>query len=419
MKTKLKFLLMAIVILGAICIFGANKVKASCEAAVTEGTPTANSLDNIADTINLNIKESECEKVPQLIMNKIITEFKGQGIKLNTEDGFYPEATIVSVWFGSSEDEDIFTSYDCLYDSSIYKVAIRVKAGDGTRIINRDLNIKYNNTANYNNADKEYVENLMKKFQSENPPYWINMNIYGDIGMTEALYKKINDASITLVPDGRMAGDVDFGEGGYCVFKDGVLYQNIQVRANYYQLTSNVDIGHNMTVDGLLEDVTITVTPKENEDMRLEVSNLGYAKILGEYELTLTGAEKLAHPIDITFNVGAQYNGKKACVLHKKKDGTFEKFEERVLDGKIKINVSELSPFVIAINETNDYILGDIDGNGKIDAGDAVMILKHVAHNITLTEKELLAADTNKDGTVNAGDATRILKYVAHNITEF
>ncbi len=68
-----------------------------------------------------------------------------------------------------------------------------------------------------------------------------------------------------------------------------------------------------------------------------------------------------------------------------------------------------------------DYLLGDVDGNGKIEAQDAVMILKYVAHNIELTPKQLLAANTtkDKDGTVNASDAVQILKYVAHNITEF
>lgn len=63
--------------------------------------------------------------------------------------------------------------------------------------------------------------------------------------------------------------------------------------------------------------------------------------------------------------------------------------------------------------------LGDVDGNGKVDAQDAVMILKYVAHNIKLTNEQLLTADTNKDGNVDAQDAVQILKYVAHNITEF
>ncbi len=68
-----------------------------------------------------------------------------------------------------------------------------------------------------------------------------------------------------------------------------------------------------------------------------------------------------------------------------------------------------------------DYLLGDVDQNGEIDAQDAVMILKYVAHNIELTDKQLLAANTtkDKDGIVDAQDAVQILKYVAHNITEF
>lgn len=66
-------------------------------------------------------------------------------------------------------------------------------------------------------------------------------------------------------------------------------------------------------------------------------------------------------------------------------------------------------------------IIGDVDGNGEIDAQDAVMILKYVAHNIELDEQQLLAANTTKDtdGTVDAQDAVQILKYVAHNISEF
>lgn len=351
MRTNLKILVVLAIILVAILIFAPNKVEASSQAAVTTGTPTANSLDNLPSTISLDIKESECEKVPQLIMNKIIAEFKSQGIILNTEDGFLPDATVVYVWFGNKEDE--LCSMDTLYDSGLYKVAIRILTGDGTKIINREVSIKYNNTTSYNEADKNYVENLMKKFQSENPPYWINMDIYGNIGMTEALYKKINDASITLVPDGRVAGDIDFGQSGYYVFKDGVFYQSIQVSANYYHVTSNVDIGNNMSVSGLLENVSIKVTPKENSEMTVEVTNKGYAKILGAYELTLIGATSLVNPIDITFNVGTEYNGQMVYILHKKADGSYERFEEKVQDGKVTITVSELSPFVIAVKEND------------------------------------------------------------------
>lgn len=124
-------------------------------------------------------------------------------------------------------------------------------------------------------------------------------------------------------------------------------------------------------------------------------------------------------PLNITFNVGKEANGKQYVVGHLKHGLEAEYFKGVVKDGKITITVDELSPFVIGVKE--DYLLGDVNGNGKVDAGDAVMILKYVAHNITLTDKQLLAANTtkDKDGTVDAGDAVQILKYIAKNITEF
>lgn len=67
----------------------------------------------------------------------------------------------------------------------------------------------------------------------------------------------------------------------------------------------------------------------------------------------------------------------------------------------------------------SDYLLGDVNQDKKVDSQDAVQILKHVAHNITLNSTQLKAADTNKDGKVDSQDAVQILKYVAHNIAGF
>ena len=110
-------------------------------------------------------------------------------------------------------------------------------------------------------------------------------------------------------------------------------------------------IGNNIYVDNLAQGININVVQKENEKMETELKNKGYTNILGSYELTLNGADKLANPIDITFNVGTEYNNKKIYILHKKKDGTYENFEKKVTNGKVKINVSELSSFVLGIKE--------------------------------------------------------------------
>ncbi|MBQ9950391.1 MAG: Ig-like domain-containing protein [Clostridia bacterium] len=66
-----------------------------------------------------------------------------------------------------------------------------------------------------------------------------------------------------------------------------------------------------------------------------------------------------------------------------------------------------------------EYILGDVNGDGVVNTGDAVMILRHVAELIELTPEQLLPADANKDDVVNTGDAVAILRFAAGIITEF
>ncbi len=57
--------------------------------------------------------------------------------------------------------------------------------------------------------------------------------------------------------------------------------------------------------------------------------------------------------------------------------------------------------------------LGDVDGNGKIEALDARNVLKANAGMITLTNEQKSAADVNKDGKIEALDARWILQSVA------
>lgn len=66
-----------------------------------------------------------------------------------------------------------------------------------------------------------------------------------------------------------------------------------------------------------------------------------------------------------------------------------------------------------------NYELGDVDGDGFIDAEDALVILKHAARLSMLTDTQLLAADTSKDGSIDASDSLLILKYAARLISDF
>ncbi|MEW6753454.1 MAG: FlgD immunoglobulin-like domain containing protein [Candidatus Latescibacterota bacterium] len=62
---------------------------------------------------------------------------------------------------------------------------------------------------------------------------------------------------------------------------------------------------------------------------------------------------------------------------------------------------------------------GDVDGNGSIQLGDAVLILRHLARFITLAGNGAAAADVSGNGTISPYDAVLILQYVAGIITRF
>lgn len=62
---------------------------------------------------------------------------------------------------------------------------------------------------------------------------------------------------------------------------------------------------------------------------------------------------------------------------------------------------------------------GDANGDGKINATDASMILRYAAGLLEDASFDRTAADVNGDGTVNATDASLILRYAAGLIQEF
>ena len=57
--------------------------------------------------------------------------------------------------------------------------------------------------------------------------------------------------------------------------------------------------------------------------------------------------------------------------------------------------------------------LGDVNGDGYIDAADALLCLRASVGLITLTPEQEAAADVNHDGLIDAGDAILILRYDA------
>ena len=74
------------------------------------------------------------------------------------------------------------------------------------------------------------------------------------------------------------------------------------------------------------------------------------------------------------------------------------------------------------VNEDNDYALGDVNGDGNIEASDASKILAEYSiistgGKGTFTENQKKSADVDNNGIINSSDASLILSYYSYTLT--
>ena len=75
-------------------------------------------------------------------------------------------------------------------------------------------------------------------------------------------------------------------------------------------------------------------------------------------------------------------------------------------------------PDTRAIVTVEDYVLGDVNGNGGVDIGDAVSIVNYLVGKDS-SNFVAKAADTNKNGQIDIGDAVTIVNLLVGKITHF
>lgn len=157
-----------------------------------------------------------------------------------------------------------------------------------------------------------------------------------------------------------------------------------------------------------------------------------------DMQLTLNGYTDITAVTDCPLNVTVNnnvatitYNAQNGsgvdmrngvAVLTMKKSGDSQSITSAPKAIATKDANGALSP-ITKPNVTDDpyggYALGDVNGDGKINATDALLVLRSFAKKITLTPEQTLRADVNRDNKVNATDALKILRYFAKKITSF
>ena len=84
--------------------------------------------------------------------------------------------------------------------------------------------------------------------------------------------------------------------------------------------------------------------------------------------------------------------------------------------GKNEIEI-ETAPTIFKVNGNKliSHSLGDVNGNGKIDYGDVVMIIAYYLELIDMTNAEINAADMNGDGKISTNDGVLIINTILEN----
>lgn len=73
----------------------------------------------------------------------------------------------------------------------------------------------------------------------------------------------------------------------------------------------------------------------------------------------------------------------------------------------------------VAVTAAAGVTLGDLNGDGKVNVADCLIIERYRAGLITLTEEQKAAADVNGDGKINVADGLLLEKYRAGLISSF
>ena len=107
------------------------------------------------------------------------------------------------------------------------------------------------------------------------------------------------------------------------------------------------------------------------------------------------------------------------CKVYYNDNGTFTDMGAVYKDGYMEFETNHFSQYVVAEIESSTFTLGDVNEDDKVDFLDAIVVLRHDAEIIQLTDNQMKAAEVNKDSKVDFLDAIMILRYDAEIIDSF
>ena len=82
------------------------------------------------------------------------------------------------------------------------------------------------------------------------------------------------------------------------------------------------------------------------------------------------------------------------------------------------VNMMNDSGYYLSSTISDNYLLGDLDGDGTISVGDSRTVLNYSVGNETPSARQFVLSDVDGDGTVTVADSRHILRYATALITK-
>lgn len=325
----------------------------------------SSALDVIDSTYHINKKESELDVVDYEQLRSLQNTIKEEYIQ-KIEDAGYDISKINNYSILFNVGFKIIDNVEEWVD--IHKIKIELVNND-TTIAEKEIEVSYSNTSNYNQQDFQYVSEKsskikLNKFQGVDTIWHLfevgELDTSPDVLKNYDFSSLINDKTITVKPVicgwGKTPElDIWGPRISLYLYKNDILYATKDINFLFgYGTTS--DNGAPIVMDKRDETTDIY------KEMSKELEKQGLTNIIGCYELTYLGSNN--GNTTFSFNIGTQYNGRGVKILHRKNDGTFETFETKVENGKATITVSEFSPFMIALTD-DDPVATKLSNNAQ------------------------------------------------------
>lgn len=199
--------------------------------------------------------------------------------------------------------------------------------------------------------------------------------------------------------------------------KDFIIYGTKGSTAETYAVENGFTFIPIPNLEDTDSGVSISVTDldllAENTALQVKTVETTESKMIYDIALTANGTPiQPAAPVTVKIPVPATMDGADCKVYRQEADGTYTDMQAIYQDGYMVFTTDHFSIYVLTVKDPNApaITMGDINGDGVINAVDARWALQSASGVRTLSDEQFAAADVNGDGKITAVDARWILQ---------